>query len=92
MNACGITKRIVDFSSCLVGHIRGGLAHVTIVAEMLMGGIGLGGSMIHAQRFADSPGVFAGIVEIGLSGFLVIWAVRAIRARLLVWHQETARK
>ncbi len=65
---------------------------VTIVAEMLMGGVGLGGSMIHAQRFADSPGVFAGIIEIGLSGFMVIWAVRAIRARLLVWHQETAKK
>ncbi len=65
---------------------------VTIVAEMLMGGIGLGGAMIHAQRFADSPGVFAGIVEIGLSGFLVILAVRKIRAWLLVWHQETTRK
>jgi ABC-type nitrate/sulfonate/bicarbonate transport system permease component len=65
---------------------------VTIVAEMLMGGVGLGGSMIHAQRFADSPGVFAGIVEIGLSGFLVIWSVRAIRARLLRWHQEAARR
>ncbi len=65
---------------------------VTIVAEMLMGGMGLGGVMIHAQRFADSPGVFAGIVEIGLSGFLVIWAVRAARARLLVWHQETSRR
>ena len=65
---------------------------VTIVAEMLMGGVGLGGSMIHAQRFADSPGVFAGIIEIGISGFMVIWAVRAIRARLLSWHQETAKK
>lgn len=65
---------------------------VTIVAEMLMGGLGLGGSMIHAQRFADSPGVFAGIVEIGLAGFMVIWAVRKLRARLLVWHQEAARK
>ena len=39
MNACGITKRIVDFSSCLVGHFRGGLAHVTIVAEMFFSGI-----------------------------------------------------
>lgn len=65
---------------------------VTIVAEMLMGGVGLGGSMIHAQRFADSPGVFAGIVEIGLSGFMVIWTVRALRARLLIWHQEASRK
>lgn len=39
MNACGITQRIVKFSSCLVGHIRGGLAHVTIVAEMFFSGI-----------------------------------------------------
>ena len=39
MNACGITKRIVDFSGTLVGHIRGGLAHVTIVANMFFAGI-----------------------------------------------------
>lgn len=39
MNACGITRRIVDFSSTLVGHIRGGLAHVTIVSNMFFAGI-----------------------------------------------------
>ena len=39
MNECGITKRIVDFSGTLVGHIRGGLAHVTIVANMFFAGI-----------------------------------------------------
>ncbi len=37
---------------------------VAIVTEMLMGGAGLGGAMIAASRFANSPGVFAGIVEI----------------------------
>ena len=64
---------------------------VTIVSEMLMGGVGLGGSMIRAQRFADSLGVFAGILEIGFVGFLVIFALRVLRRRLLSWHQETAR-
>lgn len=64
---------------------------VAIVAEMLMGGVGLGGAMIHAQRFADSPGVFAGIVEIGAVGFLVLWTLRKVRARLLSWHHEAAR-
>lgn len=39
MNACGITKRIVEFSGTLVGHIRGGLAHVTIVSNMFFAGI-----------------------------------------------------
>jgi hypothetical protein len=28
-----------------------------IVAEMLMGGYGLGGAMVHAPRFADSQGL-----------------------------------
>ena len=61
---------------------------VTIVAEMLMGGVGLGGAMIRAQRFADSVGMFAGIVEIGFTGFLVIFAMRFLRRSLLTWHEE----
>ena len=64
---------------------------VAIVAEMLMGGVGLGGAMIHEQRFADSEGVFASIVEIGLVGFLAIVVLRKMRVRLLSWHQETGR-
>lgn len=65
---------------------------VCIVAEMLMGGVGLGGAMIHAQRFADSPAVFAGIVEIGFVGWLAIFSLRQMRKRLLAWHVETTRK
>jgi TRAP-type transport system large permease protein len=32
MNTGGITQRVVEFSKCLVGHFRGGLGFVTIVA------------------------------------------------------------
>ena len=39
MNACGITDRIVVFSRALGGHIRGGLAHVTVVSNMFFSGI-----------------------------------------------------
>lgn len=39
MNSAGITQRIVRFSTALVGHIRGGLAHVNIVASMFFAGI-----------------------------------------------------
>ncbi len=39
MNACGITERIVEFARSLVGHVRGGLAHVSIVASMFFSGI-----------------------------------------------------
>jgi ABC-type nitrate/sulfonate/bicarbonate transport system permease component len=61
---------------------------VTIVTEMLMGGLGLGGAMIQASRFADSPGVFAGIVEIAVAGFCLVKGMALLRRRLLAWHQE----
>jgi ABC-type nitrate/sulfonate/bicarbonate transport system permease component len=63
---------------------------VEIIAEMVMGGYGLGGAMMGASRFANSPGVFAGIVEIAVVGFILIKVMAMIRRRLLVWHQETA--
>ncbi|HSD53106.1 MAG TPA: ABC transporter permease [Burkholderiales bacterium] len=61
---------------------------VCIVAEMKMGGVGLGGAMITASRFADSPGVFAGIVEIAIAGYALVKLMALARRRLLVWHQE----
>jgi len=61
---------------------------VTIVTEMLMGGQGLGGAMIAASRFADSPGVFAGIVEIAVAGLCLVKGIAVLRRRLLIWHQE----
>src|SRR6185369_10999264 len=61
---------------------------VAIVAEMKMGGRGLGGAMITASRFADSPGVFAGIVEIALAGYLLVRLMALVRRRLLLWHAE----
>ncbi len=61
---------------------------VAVVAEMLMGGYGLGGAMMTASRFANSPGVFAGIVEIAVIGYALVKAMALIRRRLLIWHQE----
>ena len=36
MNTGGLSRRIVDFAMALVGHIRGGLGYVTIVAACLL--------------------------------------------------------
>ena len=47
MNNAGITKRIVRFATALVGSIRGGLAHVNIVASMFFAGIS--GSAVASQ-------------------------------------------
>jgi len=39
METGGISKRLVKFASTLVGHIRGGLSMVSIVAAMFFAGI-----------------------------------------------------
>jgi taurine transport system permease protein len=63
---------------------------VAVVAEMAMGGEGLGGTIMTEMRFADSPGVFAGIIAIAAVGSLLIKALELIRRRVLVWQAETA--
>ncbi len=61
---------------------------VVVVTEMQMGGYGLGGAMMQASRFANSRGVFAGIVEIAIVGYALVAAMAWLRRRLLAWHQE----
>jgi C4-dicarboxylate transporter DctM subunit len=39
MNHGGVTRRLVNFASTLVGHVHGGLGHVTIVANVIMAGM-----------------------------------------------------
>jgi ABC-type nitrate/sulfonate/bicarbonate transport system permease component len=61
---------------------------VVVVTEMQMGGYGLGGAMMQASRFANSRGVFAGIVEIAVIGYALVAVMAGLRRRLLAWHQE----
>ena len=55
MNEGGITDRIFEFARCLVGSLRGGLAHANVVASMIFAG--MSGSAV-----ADAGGL--GMVEI----------------------------
>ncbi|MFV0439491.1 MAG: TRAP transporter large permease [Desulfopila sp.] len=50
MNSGGVTEKMMNFASTLVGHIRGGLAHVNILTSMLFAG--MSGSAV-----ADSAGL-----------------------------------
>lgn len=61
MNAGGVTSRIFGFANCLVGHVRGGLGHVNVLASMIFAGMsgtavadaaGLGTLEIKAMREA----------------------------------------
>ena len=62
---------------------------IAVVTEMLTGGDGLGGYMIHAVRFAQSDKVFAGLLATLLTGMVFIQGFTWLRARLLIWHAET---
>lgn len=68
MNASGISRRLVDFGSALVGFIRGGLAHVTVVTSMVFAEMSgsavadaaaLGSVLIPAMRRKGYPANFA---------------------------------
>ncbi len=71
MNSGGISQRLVDFASALVGFIKGGLAHVTIVACMMFGELSgsavagaaaIGTVMIPAMKAKGYPANFAAAV------------------------------
>jgi ABC-type nitrate/sulfonate/bicarbonate transport system permease component len=61
---------------------------VGVLTEMAMGGYGIGAAMQSASRFADSRGVFAGIIEIAVVGYAMVKGMAILRRRMLVWHQE----
>ena len=61
---------------------------VEVIAEMKMSGYGIGAAMITASRFADSRGVFAGILEIAIIGYALVKGMALVRRRLLAWHAE----
>jgi len=62
---------------------------VAIITEMSMGGYGIGAVMQTASRMADSRGVFAGIIEIAVVGYILVKLMSWGRARILRWHSET---
>ena len=73
MNSSGVTDRIFRFSHALIGHVRGGLAHVNVVASIIFSGMsgsavadagGLGAMEIKAMREAGYKPAFAGAVTI----------------------------
>jgi taurine transport system permease protein len=61
---------------------------IAVGAEMLMGGAGLGGAMMQAGSYADSVGVYVGIVETAAVGMIAVVLMARLRAWLLRWHAE----
>lgn len=68
MGASGVTTRILDFARSLVGHLRGGLAQVGILASLVMAGVSgsavadaaaIGSVLIRSMRQVGYPAGFA---------------------------------
>ncbi|WP_158736807.1 TRAP transporter large permease [Alteribacillus sp. YIM 98480] len=81
MNTGGIARRLIDFASCLVGFIRGGLAMVNIVASKFFGGISgssvadsvaIGSALIPAMKTRGYDGGFAAAVTAASSTIGII--------------------
>ncbi|MCL4768450.1 MAG: TRAP transporter large permease [Hyphomicrobiaceae bacterium] len=72
LNQGGIAARIFEFAAALVGHIRGGLAHVNVAASLIFAGMsgvaqadaaGLGTIEIRAMRREGFDPAFAAAVS-----------------------------
>lgn len=55
MNEGGITKRLVDLSNSMIGHIQGGLGHVNVLVSMLFAGLS-------GSSAADTAGIGAMLI------------------------------
>ena len=71
MNTGGITLRLLAFARALVGHIRGGLSHVAILASMVFSGVSgsavadasaIGAATIPAMKEQGYPPAYAAAV------------------------------
>ncbi len=71
LNSSGISRRIFHFANTLVGHVRGGLGHVNVLASLFFSGMsgsamadagGLGKMEIEAMRKAGYDDDFSGAV------------------------------
>jgi tripartite ATP-independent transporter DctM subunit len=76
LNKLGMTDRIFNFASSIVGHIRGGLAQVNILASLIFAGVsgaavadcaGLGMVEVKAMRERGYPPDFAAAVTMASS-------------------------
>lgn len=71
MNQSGITDRLLRISSALIGHVRGGLSHVNILASMVFSGVSgsavsdtvaIGSVLIPAMKREGYPSGYAAAI------------------------------
>jgi ABC-type nitrate/sulfonate/bicarbonate transport system permease component len=75
----------------LMSGVRVGVPYALVTAftaEMIAGGGGLGGEMVLAQRYFETPTVFVYLLVMLATGYLIDHGVLALRRRVLRWHED----
>ncbi|MFW5490467.1 MAG: TRAP transporter large permease [Desulfovibrio sp.] len=76
MGSAGLTSRLLNFAEALVGHFKGGLGYVTVVASIIFAGVNgsaaadasaVGSIMIPAMKKGGYPGSYAAGLTAGSS-------------------------
>ena len=81
MEKAQITSRLVDFAQSLVGRLRGGLAHVSVVTNMIMSGIsGSGTADAAATAAVLMPAMRQARYPVAFSAALIGAAARSARS------------
>lgn len=68
---------------------------VTVVCEMIAGNTGLGYYILHSQQMMLMPELYAGVLALALTGYLLNFAFLGVEKRILFWsdrirHQQIA--
>jgi ABC-type nitrate/sulfonate/bicarbonate transport system permease component len=87
----GLLWRVVLPASLpsLMSGVRVGVPYALVTAfsaEMIAGGGGLGGEMVLAQRYFETPTVFVYLLIMLGTGYLIDHGVLALRRHVLRWH------
>jgi len=76
----------------LMSGLRVGVPYAlvsTFSAEMIAGGGGLGGEMVLAQRYFETPTVFVYLLIMLAAGYLIDTGVLRLREHMLRWHTDS---
>jgi ABC-type nitrate/sulfonate/bicarbonate transport system permease component len=88
----GLLRRVILPASLpsLMSGVRVGVPYAlvsTFSAEMIAGGGGLGGEMVLAQRYFETPTVFVYLLIMLATGYLIDFGVLRLRGYVLRWHE-----
>ncbi|MFL6796170.1 MAG: ABC transporter permease [Xanthobacteraceae bacterium] len=92
-SSAGLLRRVILPASLpsLMSGVRVGVPYAlvsTFSAEMIAGGGGLGGEMVLAQRYFETPTVFVYLLVMLAAGYVIDVGLLRWRAHILRWHEE----